>query len=103
MILDSIENKKITKQNLRVIIDDIWFNDEDIKKILGKYFNESDSEDAIDNLIKEVIFKNEKQVDQYKSGKTKIIGFFVGQVLKDLKGSDPSLIKDKIIKFLDSI
>jgi len=103
LILDSIENKKITKQNLRVIIDDIWFNDEDVKKILGKYFNESDSDDAIDNLIKEVIFKNEKQVDQYKSGKTKIIGFFVGQVLKDLKGSDPSLIKDKIIKFLDSI
>ena len=104
IILDLIENKKIAKQNLKVIVEDIWSKDVDIKKIIDKYLNEVDSDnDAIDDLIKKVILENEKQVDQYKNGKTKIIGFFVGQVLKDSKGSDPSIIKDKIIKFLDSI
>jgi len=57
----------------------------------------------VDDLIKKIIEKNEKQVKEYKSGKTKIVGFFVGQVLKDAKGSDPSVIKDKIISYLDSI
>ncbi len=104
MILDLIENKKIAKQNLKAIVDDIWSKDVDIKKIVNKYLNDFDPDnDDIDELIKKVILKNEKQVDQYKSGKTKIIGFFVGQVLKDSKGSDPSIIKEKIIKFLDSI
>ena len=104
MILDLIENKKIAKQNLKAIVDDIWSKDVDIKKIVNKYLNDVDPDnDDIDELIKKVILKNEKQVDQYKSGKTKIIGFFVGQVLKDSKGSDPSIIKEKIIKFLDSI
>ena len=104
MILDLIENKKIAKQNLKAIVDDIWSKDVDIKKIVNKYLNDVDLDnDDIDELIKKVILKNEKQVDQYKSGKTKIIGFFVGQVLKDSKGSDPSIIKEKIIKFLDSI
>ena len=104
MILDLIENKKIAKQNLKAIVDDIWSKDVDIKKIVNRYLNDVDPDnDDIDELIKKVILKNEKQVDQYKSGKTKIIGFFVGQVLKDSKGSDPSIIKEKIIKFLDSI
>ena len=104
IILDLIESKKIAKQNLKVIVEDIWSKDVDIKKIIDKYLNEVDSDsDVIDDLIKKVILENEKQVDQYKNGKTKIIGFFVGQVLKDSKGSDPSIIKDKIIKFLDSI
>ena len=104
MILDLIENKKIAKQNLKAIVDDIWSKDVDIKKIVNKYLNDVDPDnDVIDELIKKVILKNEKQVNQYKSGKTKIIGFFVGQVLKDSKGSDPSIIKEKIIKFLDSI
>ena len=104
MILDLIENKKIAKQNLKAIVDDIWSKDVDIKKIVNRYLNDVDPDnDDIDELIKKVILKNEKQVDQYKSGKTKIIGFFVGQVLKDSRGSDPSIIKEKIIKFLDSI
>ena len=104
MIIDLIENKKIAKQNLKAIVDDIWSKDVDIKKIVNRYLNDVDPDnDDIDELIKKVILKNEKQVDQYKSGKTKIIGFFVGQVLKDSRGSDPSIIKEKIIKFLDSI
>jgi len=103
-ILDLIENKNITRKDLKNIIDDIWSGNCDMKNIVEKYSSEnSSSETNIDDLIKNIILKNEKQVQQYKSGKTKIIGFFVGQVLKEAKGSDPSIIKDKIINFLDSI
>ena len=75
-----------------------------MQNIVEKYSSENlSSETNVDDLIKNIILNNEKQVQQYKSGKTKIIGFFVGQVLKEAKGSDPSIIKDKIIKFLDAI
>tara|TARA_B100000900_G_scaffold399325_1_gene401724 strand:- start:42 stop:971 length:930 start_codon:yes stop_codon:yes gene_type:complete len=103
-ILDLIENKNITRKDLKNIIDDIWSGNYDMQNIVEKYSSEnSSSETNVDDLIKNIILNNEKQVQQYKSGKTKIIGFFVGQVLKEAKGSDPSIIKDKIIKFLDAI
>lgn len=41
---------------------------------------------AIEALIDEVIANNPNQVEQYQSGKTKIIGFLVGQVMKASKG-----------------
>ena len=39
---------------------------------------------------------------QYKNGETKISGFFVGQVMKKLKGkADPSLVNKAVAEALD--
>jgi len=38
--------------------------------------------DKIEAVIDEIIVNNSKQVEQYKSGNEKIIGWFVGQVMK---------------------
>jgi aspartyl-tRNA(Asn)/glutamyl-tRNA(Gln) amidotransferase subunit B len=48
-----------------------------------------------------VISANPKQLEQYRSGKTTVIGFFVGQVMKASRGqADPAvvnrLLKDKL-------
>ena len=105
MLIELIENKTIAKNNLKVIIDELWGNNKDISFIIEKHINENANDDAelINKLIKSIVEKNDKQVKEYKNGKTKIIGFFVGQVLKEAKGADPSGIKEKLIKFLDSI
>ena len=86
------------------IINDIWNKKDGIDKIIKSYADSNDEDnDSVDGLIHKVISKNTKQVEEYKSGKIKIVGFFVGQVLKDAKGADPSGIKNKIIKILESI
>jgi aspartyl-tRNA(Asn)/glutamyl-tRNA(Gln) amidotransferase subunit B len=104
LIIDSIEKKVISKSNLKEILDKIWGKNINISSVIENYSSINENNlDMIDDLIKKIIEKNEKQVKEYKSGKTKIVGFFVGQVLKDAKGSDPSVIKDKIISYLDSI
>ena len=104
LIIDSIEKKVISKSNLKEILDKIWGENINISSVIENYSSINENNlDMIDDLIKKIIEKNEKQVKEYKSGKTKIVGFFVGQVLKDAKGSDPSVIKDKIISYLDSI
>ena len=105
MLIELIENKTIAKNNFKVVIDELWGNNKDISFIIEKHINENANDDAelINKLIKSIVEKNDKQVKEYKNGKTKIIGFFVGQVLKEAKGADPSDIKEKLIKLLDSI
>jgi len=50
---------------------------------------------AIDKIVEEVLAANPKQVEQYKSGKTTVIGFLVGQVMKASKGAaNPGLVND---------
>jgi len=52
------------------------------------------SDDAIlIEALKEVISKNPKEVERFKSGEEKLIGFFVGQVMKNTKGkANPKLV-----------
>jgi aspartyl-tRNA(Asn)/glutamyl-tRNA(Gln) amidotransferase subunit B len=56
---------------------------------------------AIEQLIDQVLTANPKQLDQYRSGKDKLFGFFVGQVMKASQGkANPAqvnqLLRDKL-------
>ncbi|MCB0753089.1 MAG: Asp-tRNA(Asn)/Glu-tRNA(Gln) amidotransferase subunit GatB, partial [Ignavibacteriae bacterium] len=50
---------------------------------------------AIESAIDNVINNNPAQVDEFKSGKEKVIGFLVGQVMKETKGkANPQMVND---------
>ena len=50
---------------------------------------------AIEKIIDEVLAANPKQVEQYKGGKTTVIGFLVGQIMKATKGqANPGVVND---------
>lgn len=52
----------------------------------------------LERIIDEVIAANQGQVEQYRAGKTKLIGFFVGQVMKQTGGSANPGVVNKILK-----
>jgi len=50
---------------------------------------------AIEAAIDQIMEANQGQVDEYRSGKDKVFGFFVGQVMKAMKGkANPALVND---------
>ena len=58
-------------------------------------------EGALTKTIAEVIGKNPEQLAQYRGGKEKVFGFFVGQVMKSTQGkANPQLINDLLKKML---
>jgi len=51
--------------------------------------------DAIDDVISKVIAGNPTEVEAFKNGKTKLMGFFVGQVMRETKGqANPKLVNE---------
>ena len=58
--------------------------------------------DAIRKMVEEVVANNPNQVEQYKSGKTNILGFFVGQIMKATKGrANPKTVKEILLELLN--
>jgi aspartyl-tRNA(Asn)/glutamyl-tRNA(Gln) amidotransferase subunit B len=50
---------------------------------------------ALEKIVDEVIAASPKQVEQYNSGKTGVIGYFVGQVMKASKGqANPATVNE---------
>ena len=57
--------------------------------------------DAIRKMVEEVVNNNPNQVEQYKSGKTNILGFFVGQIMKATKGrANPKTVNEILLELL---
>ncbi|MDU9727933.1 Asp-tRNA(Asn)/Glu-tRNA(Gln) amidotransferase subunit GatB [Helicobacter pylori] len=57
--------------------------------------------EAIVKVIEEVLKNNADKVFEYKSGKDKLFGFFVGQAMKNLKGANPSVVNAILKEKLD--
>jgi aspartyl-tRNA(Asn)/glutamyl-tRNA(Gln) amidotransferase subunit B len=84
--------------------------------VSGKYTNESIDEvvkkeglaqvtntKAIEAIIDKIIAANLGQVEQYRAGKERVFGFFVGQVMKEMKGQgSPNIINELLKKKLSA-
>ena len=54
-------------------------------------------------IIEEVIIKNPNNVEKFKAGNTKLLGFFVGQVLKATGGkANPQVVNKLVAEMLKS-
>jgi aspartyl-tRNA(Asn)/glutamyl-tRNA(Gln) amidotransferase subunit B len=58
---------------------------------------------AIESIVDKIIAENPDQVEQYRAGKEKVFGFFVGQIMRESKGkANPAqvneILKEKLAK-----
>ena len=60
--------------------------------------------EEIRSIVIHVISANPKSVEDYKSGKTKAIGFLVGQIMRETKGkADPQAVNRLLKEELDKL
>lgn len=57
---------------------------------------------AIEAIVDEVLTKNPTEIESYRAGKKQVLGFFVGQVMRALKGrGNPQIVNELLKKKLD--
>jgi aspartyl-tRNA(Asn)/glutamyl-tRNA(Gln) amidotransferase subunit B len=82
-ISDDTISGKIAKQ----VFDAMWQNEGGADDIIeARGLRQITDSGAIETLIDEVIAANPEQVQQFRDGKEKVLGFFVGQVMKQSRG-----------------
>ncbi|MBZ5530508.1 MAG: Asp-tRNA(Asn)/Glu-tRNA(Gln) amidotransferase subunit GatB [Acidobacteriia bacterium] len=99
---DLLEDGSISSKILKDLYDKAFENGEDFSAVYEREKPQQISDaGAIEKMIDEIIAANPKQVEQYRAGKTTIIGFFVGQVMKASKGqAKPELVNELLKKKL---
>jgi len=82
-IADQTISGKIAKQ----VFEAMWQGEGDADAVIeAKGLKQITDSGAIEKLVDDVVTNNPKQAEQYRSGKDKLFGFFVGQVMKETKG-----------------
>jgi len=58
--------------------------------------------DALEDVVLKIISNHPKEVEAYKNGKTKLLGFFVGQIMKETRGqANPKMVNEILKKKLE--
>jgi aspartyl-tRNA(Asn)/glutamyl-tRNA(Gln) amidotransferase subunit B len=102
MSADLAESGAISSKILKDLYDKAFAGGEDFPAVYEREKPQQITDaSAIEKIVDEVIAGNPKQVEQYRAGKTTVIGFFVGQVMKASKGqAKPELVNDLLKKKL---
>lgn len=72
------------------------------KNFISKEDAQVSDENLIESIIDRILSSHEKEITEYKNGRTNIFDFFVGQVMKETRGkANPIITKDLLHKKLD--
>jgi aspartyl-tRNA(Asn)/glutamyl-tRNA(Gln) amidotransferase subunit B len=95
MILE-IDKGTISGKIAKTVFAEMWSSGREASVIISeKGLLQITDNSTIEKLIDDVIAASPGQVEQYRSGKDKLFGFFVGQVMKASKGqANPDLVND---------
>ena len=97
-----IDEGTISGKIAKEVIDEMYKTGKPARTIIAeKGLVQITDEGALAQAIQEVMTANPKQLEQYRGGKDKVFGFFVGQVMKATQGkANPQLINDLLKKML---
>ncbi len=73
------------------------------KIVEEKGLSQISDEGAIKAIVQKIVEANPAQVEAYRNGKTNLLGFFVGQIMKETKGrANPKTVNELLKGFLDA-
>ena len=97
-LLDRIEDNTISGKIAKEVFDAMWSGDGSADEIIeARGLRQITDSSAIDSVVDAVITANPGQAADYRAGKEKLLGFFVGQVMKETGGkANPGQVNEAL-------
>ena len=105
--IDTVKSGRINKQTGKTVFEAMFFaeNGFDIEKyIKDNDLLQVDDTSAIEEAVRKVIAANPTAAEQFKNGEKKVVGFFVGQVMKETRGkAKPETVNKTVLSELGKL
>jgi aspartyl-tRNA(Asn)/glutamyl-tRNA(Gln) amidotransferase subunit B len=101
-MLALMDNNTISGKIAKTVFEEIYRTGRDAEVIVkDKGLVQITDESAIEKAVAEAIEKNPKEAGRFRGGEEKLLGFFVGQVMKAMKGkANPQVVNELLKKKL---
>ena len=102
-IVENVLDDAISITAAKQVLGEAWSSGKEVSSLIDELGLKQVSDSAeLEPVIDEIIAKNPGQVEQYRAGKEKLFGFFVGQAMKATGGkANPKMLQDLIKKKLE--
>ena len=96
-LLQMVEKKTISGKIAKTVFTDMLASGDDPEKIVKeKGLVQMSDEGELVAIVREIIEANPEQAQQFREGKTKVMGFFVGQLMQKTKGKANPQLANKL-------
>jgi len=100
-LIKLVSSGDISSKIAKDIFEDVVSGIEPNKVIEQKGLKQLSDVNELEVIVKEIVDSNPKAVEDYRSGNTKAIGFFVGQAMAVTKGqANPGKLNELVVKLL---
>jgi len=101
-LMKMIIGKEISSSTAQAVLKEMFQADGDPSQIVeSKGLKQVSDTGEIESIVDNVTKNNQKSIDDYKSGKTNVLQFLVGQVMKESKGkANPEIVREILLKKL---
>lgn len=102
-LLNMIEKATISGKIAKTVFEEMMETGKDAETIVKeKNLVQMSDESELLQIVQDIIAANPDQVEQFKAGKTKVMGFFVGQLMQKTKGkANPKMANQLFAKELN--
>ena len=104
-LLEKVESSEITTKSARTVFQELLKSEdavpgvESIQSIIeAKGLAMVSDTGALEAAVQAVVAKNEKAVADFQSGKQAAVGALIGQVMREVKGADPKVVRELLIE-----
>ena len=97
-LIDRITDDTISGKIAKEVFEAMWAGEGTADDIIeAKGLKQITDTSAIDDIVNQVVEANPSQAQEYRAGKDKLLGFFVGQVMKETRGkANPAQVNEAI-------
>jgi aspartyl-tRNA(Asn)/glutamyl-tRNA(Gln) amidotransferase subunit B len=101
-MLGLIENGTISGKIAKTVFDEMYRSGKEAETIVKeKGLLQMSDKGGIEKIVDDILGRSTDEVERYKSGEAKLMGFFVGQVMKETKGkANPKIVNELLKKKL---
>tara|TARA_B100000035_G_scaffold201764_1_gene172581 strand:- start:98 stop:1540 length:1443 start_codon:yes stop_codon:yes gene_type:complete len=98
-LLLNVHDDIISNKQAKNVFERMWNNGENAQDIIDKEgLKQISNTDELNKIVDNIIKNNYKSVEEYQNGKDKLLGFFVGQVMKETQGKGNPKLINQILK-----
>ena len=101
-LIQRIDDNTLSSRTAKTVLVELFTGSEDVDVIIDdKGLKQISDSSELEKLVKNVITNNPTQVEQFKAGKSKVMGFFIGQIMKASQGkANPAQVNQLLQKVL---
>jgi aspartyl-tRNA(Asn)/glutamyl-tRNA(Gln) amidotransferase subunit B len=98
LLIERIRDNTISSKMAKGVFEAIWNGEGTADEVIAaRGLKQISDTSVIETAVDDIMAANMPQVEQYRAGKDKVKGFFVGQIMKQFKGQANPAVVDQIV------